>query len=137
MLNSRESFKVGFLQRCADAGLSLDETRQVVKQATELVKTAAISDLLVGPYRTTLDVAGAGAKNLGNVGLAAALLGPGAIGAAAGYGLSRVTDVDDTDVSAIKKRELIDEYYQQIDMLKAKQRGMFRKPHPTHPGPIR
>jgi hypothetical protein len=57
-----------------------------------------------------------------------ALAGPAVLGGAAGYGMSRLTDIDDTDVDEIKKREIIDEYYRQIELLKSKRRGTYKRP---------
>lgn len=132
MLNSREAFKVGFLQRCADAGLDAEETQQAIKEAVEFVKNASLSDFLSKPYEKVLDVIGNTAshagQNVGNLGLTAMVLGPAAAGLAGGYGLSRLGDVDDTDVNAIKQRELIDEYYRQIDLMRSKKRGLFKRP---------
>src|SRR5687767_11511103 len=115
MLTPREAFKVGFLRRCADAGMTAEETHYSVKQATAMLKSGIANELLMKPYQTTLDVAGGTAKSLGNLGIWGALIGPAAVGGAAGYGLSRLTDIDDTDVDAIKTRELIDEYHRQRD----------------------
>lgn len=139
MLTPREAFKVGFLRRCADSGLSVEETHQAVKQAMEMVKSAVVpqfisdigKDAITAPYRAGTAALAGTASTLGNYGLGALLLGPAALGAAGGYGLSRLTDIDDTDVDAIKKRELIDEYYRQIDLLRSKRRGVYKRP----PGP--
>jgi hypothetical protein len=129
MLTEKELFKVGFLRKCADAGLTAEETAEVVKQALHTVKTADLTKLIEAPYQAGLDIVSNTGKSLGNLGLGAALFGPALLGGAAGYGLSRLTDVDDTDVSAIKQQELIDEYRRQTELLRGSRRGVFKRPH--------
>lgn len=132
MLTDKEAFKVGFLKRCADAGMDAKETLETVKTAKAFVKSAVldigVKDIAGPPWRAAWDVASTGAKTLGNWGLMGALAGPAVLGGAAGYGMSRLTDIDDTDVDEIKKREIIDEYYRQIELLKSKRRGTYKRP---------
>ena len=109
MLTPREAFKVGFLARCAEEGLSADQIADRVKFALD--KFAGLLDTVTGS-----------ASNLGSAalstGLPLALLAPVALGGIAGYGLSRATDIDDTDVDEIKNQELLDTYAQQTAKLK-------------------
>lgn len=133
MLDDREKFKVGFLRKCADAGLTIEETHAAVKKATAFVKQSAVDvlpDVLQEPYRQLMGAGGHVLKGMGDYGLSAALLAPAAAGGLAGYGLSRATDVDDTDVKAIKQQELIDEYRRQIQLLGAKRKGVYKRPGP-------
>lgn len=96
-LSEREAFKVGFLARCAEDGMSRDEILGAVKQATEKV-AGLIGD--VG------GLAGSAVSHAAPI----ALLAPPALGALAGLGLSRATDIDDGDVKEVKDREVIDAY---------------------------
>ena len=129
-MDDRQAFKIGFLRKCADAGLSIEETHEAVKEATTLVKTADIKDLLMKPYQAGIDVLADAGKTGVNFGMGAAALAPIVAGGGIGYGLSRLGDVDDTDVSAVKQQELIDEYHRQIELLNAKRRGVYKRPTP-------
>lgn len=132
-MDARQAFKIGFLRKCADAGLSIEETKEAVKQAKELVKAADIRDLIMKPYQAGIDILTDAGKTGVNFGLGAAALAPIVAGGGIGYGLSRLTDVDDTDVKAIKQQELIDEYHRQIELLNAKRRGVYKRPTPGLP----
>lgn len=120
MATEREIFKAAFLRRCADAGLSIEETHACVKQALETVKEAAGS-VLTRPIEKGMDVVGDLAKNVGNIGLTGLLVGPGLAGMAAGYGASRLSDIDDEDVDSFKQRELIDAYRQYAERIRRSQ----------------
>ena len=114
MLSPREAFKVGFLRRCANEGLTTEETHARIKQANELIKEAGIQDFLTRPYNTLWDVIGGVGKEVGTTAKNLALLGavglPIGAGFGAGYGLSKLTDIDEDDVEEAKKKELIREY---------------------------
>lgn len=109
MLTAREAFKVGFLARCAEEGLSADQIAGRVKLAAD--KFAGVIDGVIG------GATGIGKSVIGT-GLPIAALAPIALGGLAGYGLSRATDVDDTDVAEIKNQELLDTYAQETARLK-------------------
>jgi len=115
-LNAREAFKVGFLARCVEDGLSPDEMLDRVKFAAELLeKRAGIISTLGGKLA---DVGqGIGSAALG-YGLPLALAAPPILGGVAGYGLARATDIDDTDIDDVKDREVMDEYVRQTARLK-------------------
>jgi hypothetical protein len=133
MLDDRQAFKVGFLRKCADAGLTIEETHAVVKQATAMVKSSVVNvlpDVLQEPYKQLMGAGGHALRGMGDIGLTAAIAGPAVLGAGAGYLAGQVTDVDDTDVKALKQQELIDEYHRQIELLNAKRRGVYRRPTP-------
>ena len=112
MLGSRDAFKVGFLARCVEDGLTTPA------QIHERVKVA------LDKFAGLLDMAGSAAKGVvgGATGLVApalkygtlgALVAPPIAGGLAGFGLSKALDVSDDDVEDVKKRELIDELQQQ------------------------
>jgi hypothetical protein len=104
--------------------MTTDEIHRCVKKALDsTTKEGAISDIVTKPMNTMWDAAGNIASNMGGYGLTAAIAGPPALGFLGGYGLSRVTDIDDSDVDEIKKQELIEEHHRLADMLrKAKAR---------------
>jgi len=112
------------LQKCAEAGCTPEEALQVAKTAVSQLEKQAIFDIekLLG-YATWPVTAGIGAateiaKPIGSAGLAAAILGPPALGLAGGYGLAKLTDADDTDVEALRKKRLIEEYRLQAQRLR-------------------
>jgi hypothetical protein len=110
MLTPREAFKVGFLARCAEDGLTPDQMLSRVKLAAEMFeKRAFLGKLLDKGVDAGLGAAG-GMARLGGL---AAVIAPPVLGAMGGYGLAKATDVDDTDVDEIKKRELVEEYQRQ------------------------
>lgn len=110
-LTSREAFKVGFLARCAQDGLSPDETYARVKLACDTLEKRAI-------LGTVIDKTFSTGKGLAGYAVPAALLAPPVLGGLGGYALAKATDVDDTDVDAIKSRELIEEYRRQASRLR-------------------
>ena len=133
MLDERQAFKIGFLRKCADAGLTIEETHEAVKQATALVKQSAVNvlpDILQEPYKALVGAGGHALKGIADYGMTGALLGPGLLGAAGGLAAGSLTDVDDTDVKALKQQELIDEYHRQVQLLGAKRKGVYKRPTP-------
>lgn len=114
-LSAREAFKVGFLAKCAEDGLTVDQIRARVKAAydagSEGLQKGADS-FSPGKFMAGL---GSGAAYYGGLGLLAAPLAAGALG---GYGLARLNDADDTDVDDVKRQELIDEYRRQSHRLR-------------------
>lgn len=115
MLDSRQAFKAGFLEKCAANGLTREETLAAIQ------KTAGFLDWL----KTIAKGVGTGAGALWS-GAAKPLMwgaigAPPAIGAAVGYGLGS-SDVDEDDIEDAKKREQIDEYKRQAERLLAKNR---------------
>lgn len=107
MLNNREAFKVGFLSRCVEEGLSPEQMHQRVKLALD--KLAGLTDLPGKALDLAKPVLGAAA----NIGIPALLAAPPIAGGLAGFGLAKMTDIDDTDVNEIKRRELISELQRQ------------------------
>ncbi len=114
-LTPQEAFKVGFLAKCAEDGLTPDQMLARVKQAHDLFeKRAFIGDML----GSAAGAAGGLAKGLAGYGVPLALAAPPILGALGGYGLAKATDVDDTDVDAIKNRELVEEMRRQAEKLR-------------------
>jgi|TARA_R110002051_G_scaffold213338_2_gene278291 hypothetical protein len=124
MLSSQEAFKLGFLSNCVEKGLSIEQMRAEVKQASDQLDSMvkqAIPDLsgyfapIAGPI---VDDAGDVVKSMSNIAMAGLLLGPPAVGAAGGVLHSRLSDIDEEDVDDVKKRELVDEYQRQAKRLR-------------------
>ena len=80
--------------------------------------SASLGGMIAGGLGKATALGGAALSGVAGWGIPIAALAPPALGAAAGYGLARATDVDDTDVDEIKDTELMDEYRRQIDQLK-------------------
>lgn len=126
-LTPQQAFKAGVLRECAMRGLNQSETIQAIKSATQQIKTAGLTDLISKPVSQAVssfgNAAGSAATGLGQVGLAGLLLGPPAIGLGAGYAASKLTDVDEEDVRAVKKRDLIAEYRRQAARIKQRRKS--------------
>jgi hypothetical protein len=114
MLTPREAFKIGFLTRCVEDGLTPTQTLRAVKSATDLFEKRAFLGTILGQG---LDAVKGVAGGMAHYGVPLALAAPPIAGGLAGYGLAKATDVDDTDVDAIKNRELVDEYKRQAARL--------------------
>lgn len=120
-MNAREAFKVGFLSRCVEEGLGPEQICQRIKSASE--KLALFSDI-TGALKNVMD-AGTGAAKTG---LPFLLAAPPIAGAAVGYAGAKATDLDDVDVTEIKKREVVEEYRRQIERLnRARQIREYRR----------
>lgn len=115
-LTSAEAFKVGFLARCTEAGLTPEQTLHAVKQAGDMLKTAIVGDLL----GKVLDVGKGVAGGVASYGLPLAAVAPPILGGLAGYGLAKARDIDDTDVDAVKQQEIVEELRRQAATLKRK-----------------
>lgn len=115
MLTAKEAFKVGFLAKCAEDGLTPDQMLARVKQAKDALEKRAFIGGLLG---SAAGAVGGAAKSVAGYGIPLALAAPPILGGLAGYGLAKATDVDDTDVDDIKNRELVEEYKRQAEKLK-------------------
>jgi len=125
MLSERDAFKVGFLSRCVEEGIAPEDIGAYVEKAAaaldgvaapmELARKQAglLSDVMKVPgalVDTVSRVAAPIISTIGNWGIPAAIVGPPAAGAAVGHLMSRMGDVSDEDVEAIRVKELINEY---------------------------
>jgi hypothetical protein len=110
-LQTREAFKVGFLARCAETGMSPQQMLQTVKEAQE--KLAFIG----GMVDKAVDLGRGAVTTAAGWGLPLALAAPPALGGVIGYGLGRAADIDDLDVQDIREQELLNEYARQTSKL--------------------
>ena len=104
-MTSKQAFSFGFLARCAFVGLGTEQ----IKQAA--VKAAGLLDAGVGLTAGAL-------RTLGSAALPAAVVAPPALGALAGYGAAKLTDVGDDDVDALRDREVINTYSTETERLR-------------------
>lgn len=122
MLTAKEAFKIGFLAKCAEDGLTPDQMLARVKAAKDAFEKRAFIGGLLG---SAAGAVGGAAKTVAGYGIPLALAAPPILGGLAGYGLAKATDVDDTDVDDIKNRELVEEYKRQA--AKLQQQAAVRK----------
>mgnify|MGYP003626125732 CR=1 FL=1 len=121
MLSPQEAFKLGFLSKCVEQGLTVSQMRAEVKKASDeldLIEKEAVFDWFQPERREVWDTIGNLAETAGTGVLGALALGPPAAGAAAGILHSQLSDVDEEDVEDVKKRELVDEYLRQAEKLR-------------------
>jgi len=119
-MNTKEAFKVGFLHKCAEDGLTPEQTFARAKKATAMMKVAGAGAELLGGAK---DVVGGAGSLLWRLGLPAALLGPPAVGALGGYGIAQLGE-ETFDAEEAKKRELVAAYErasQQLERSKQRQ----------------
>lgn len=117
-LNDEQAFKVGFLLKCAEKGMTLKETHEQVKLAlTQLEKSAQqpwYMAPVTGATNLVSNVAGAGIRAIpSTLSLATTLafLAPLGVGAFGGYGLAKLTGPSKgTAVDEAKKDEIVGEY---------------------------
>jgi len=143
MSTAKQNFRLGFLQKCADSGLTADEAFELAAHATQQIKAAQLKKqagpemaaAAAGPGVATLAGLGgmmfdnpltAGLKtmgqSLGGYAIPAAMAAPPVLGALAGHLLARSTDVDDETIKAIRKREMISEIRRNRQLLEQKRR---------------
>ena len=118
-MQPKEAFKIGFMARCVEMGMSPDETRQLMKTAGEVLTKEAF-----------LKALGEGAKALGKWALpvgALALAAPWAVGGGTAYLANQATDVDATDIEEVKKQELVESYKRMADQLRRQKELRDRK----------
>lgn len=122
MLDKRQQFKVGFLLKAAQLGMSLSEVESLLAQGLEKqaegwewFKAIPGASLLQRAGEkaidTTANVVGNLAKGIGNMGLTAAVMAPIGVGALVGHGLGRAKGLGSNETpEEEKQRELIDAY---------------------------
>jgi hypothetical protein len=136
-LTNRQAFKFGFLLQCASEGLSVEETRERIKEAAVALGKMEKSGQGIGAAIGSL---GRGAMGLGGGALrlltSLGWLGMGVGGLAGlggGYTLGKMTEKE-TDPEEVKRQELIAAYQQEADRLRrAAQRRMYRPAAPRKP----
>lgn len=116
----QEAFKLGFLARCVEEGLSPEQTHNLAKQASLI----PFGDFIGNPAKATVET-GKSMVDLAKSGVPLAMLGlaaPPAIGGLAAYMANKATDVDDAAaMEDVKKQELIDNYRRMAEQLNRQQ----------------
>ena len=92
-MEPREAFKIGFLSRCVEEGLSQVKTAELIEKAAELQGIVDAGKAVMYPAA------------------ALALAAPPTLGGLAAYFNNKVTDTSDSgDVEEIKQKELKETY---------------------------
>jgi hypothetical protein len=118
-MTPQEAFKLGFLARCVEGGLSDEQTNALAKRAADLVgeqeKSAeGIADAVGKTIGGVMEAGGKAVYPLA----ALALATPPALGGLAAYFKNQATDIDEDDVESVKKQELIAQYKRMADQLR-------------------
>ena len=123
-MQPNEAFRLGFLARCVEEGLSADATFELSKQAAAVMEKAAltpdwIAQQLFGPVnKLTGAVKGVGdaaSSMMPYVGAAMAV--PPLLGGTAAYLVNHATDTDAADVEEAKNHELAETYNRMASQL--------------------
>lgn len=110
MLTPAQSFAYGFFLKCAELGLSAEQTERVVQAAGEgLHKVAFIQDG-VNAAKAVFSAAAPAIQQASPYLLAAGIGIPAAAGYGVGRALGSADDFDDEDIESLKTQELIDAY---------------------------
>lgn len=115
-LSPRDQFKVAFLEKCAEEGLTPDEILEKVKTAQSRVKQAETDILKTLATLGSSALTGVG-DAIQNIGIPAALMAPPIAGALGGRALAKLQEPTDDNVKDIQHEELMHEYRRQIKQL--------------------
>lgn len=124
MITDKQRFRLGFLQKCADAGMTAEEATDFAETAVIIVKEAmaikesGVMDALTSAGGTLWGAA----TSLGSWAPPILAGAPLVAGGLIGSGIARATDADDETIKAIRKRELIDEIRRNRLILEQKRR---------------
>ena len=117
-MTPQEAFKLGFLARCVEGGLSDEQTNALAKRAADLVgeqeKSAFTADAAGKVIGGVMEAGGKAVYPLA----ALALATPPALGGLAAYFKNQATDIDEDDVESVKRQELIAQYRRMADQLR-------------------
>ncbi len=109
-MEPREAFKIGFLSRCVEEGLSQEKTAELIE------KSAGLEGLVEGAKAVVYPAA------------ALALAAPPTLGGLAAYFNNKAVDTaDEGDVDEIKKRELRESYRRMAEQLRQSKKLRERK----------
>lgn len=143
--SDKDLFKLGFLTRCAEEGLTPQDVSARIQVVTEktssafwkavlpvagvlglssMLRNGANASNVVNTAATGFDLAGRGALALGTAAAGAGLLGGGALG----YGAAKLTEPTITDED-IKKQELAETYRIYAERARAKRKVRKYRPN--------
>lgn len=111
-MEPQEAFKIGFMARCVEEGLSQEKTAELIEKAAD----GTLSGLVEG------------AKAVAYPAAALALAAPPTLGGLAAYFNNKAVDTaDEGDVEEIKKKELRESYRRMAEQLRESKRLRERK----------
>lgn len=116
-MTEKEAFKIGFLLKCAEEGLAVEQVESRIQQRASSIKKEAVFGGIANLAGRGLSLAGTAVDKA----FWPAMLAPPLLGIAGAYGLSKAKD-DTYDVDEAKKREEIAAYRRAIDQLKRSRR---------------
>ena len=124
-MQASDAFKLGFLARCVEEGLSPAQTCALAKQAEE---KQGFANPLKGMGATALSAV----DSLFWPAAGAALMLPPTIGGGLAYLVDKSMNADTLDVDDVQKKELIAEYARmQSDLLRQKKLRKYRQELPA------
>jgi hypothetical protein len=133
--NTKQAMKLGFLLKCAEAGMSLE---QIESKLDVLLEKAAVVDM-VGAGSALGQVAASGVglghgllNTLKDIGMTTAVGAPILAGGLAGYGLGKWKSSEDPET--VKRQELSSEYLRLAD--EARRKALLRKMQIQNPGSL-
>ena len=130
-MTPQQRFRFGFLSRCAEERLTMDEVRARVKFAHDRLqeKTALDGSSLANALKGALNFTAAPWIYSTGIGGAGALLG----GAGLGYGAAKLQE-QSVDPEDAKRQELVAVYKRYADQARMKaQNRSYRQPKPSNP----
>lgn len=135
MLTRQDSFRLGFLLRCAEEGCTIQEVQDRVKLASALLEKRAFDSGVDG--KDVMSTGWNAIKTMATLPLHLSLYGIGAgagLGAIGGYGLAKLQN-SDIDPEEAKRHELMAAYKLQAEMARRRaQQYQYRQPTPSHFG---
>ena len=118
-MTDKEAFKIGFLMKCAEEGLTPSQVEERITHRVEMIKKAESVAMVKKADSNSPGLVGTGwdvLKTMLGHAWPLAVAAPWVAGGVGGYALSKAQD-DVYDVDEAKKREEIAEYYRAIDQL--------------------
>jgi hypothetical protein len=116
-LSPRERFKVAFLEKCAEDGLTTDEMLEKVKTAQARIKQSSFADYAKYMGLGALSAATGLTQSLGDYAVPALLAAPIVGGGVAGHLAATAQEPTDDTVKDIQHDELMNEYKKQTEKL--------------------
>lgn len=117
-MEPREAFKIGFMARCVEEGLSQEKTAELMEKAAEGWGLVDAAKAVLYPAT------------------ALALAAPPTMGGLAAYFKNKTLDSDTNDVEEIKQKEMADSYRRMTDQLRRSKALRERKASKKRSGQV-
>jgi enoyl-CoA hydratase/carnithine racemase len=117
-MTANEAFKLGFLTRCVEEGMTPEQIHTLTKRAFSSV-TQNVTDAAKAPFDISASALSTGQKALPY--LAAAMAIPPSVGGLMAYLKNHATDRGDDLVEEAKQQELTDTYQRMAEQLQRAQ----------------